>query len=273
MGAEPDRGPLFDPEASPPSGQVAPAPEDPSPWRDPRRIALAVVLAVAGLYLVIRQGLLTAEGAIFFGVLFPSVILHEVSHGALALVFGDDTAQRAGRLTLNPVRHIDPFGTVILPALLVLTTGSAFGWARPVPVNPGRMRQPRDHALLVSLVGPGVNVALALLAALAVRAADPDQTVKEALIGHGAGVEGTALQVLVAIGLVNVILAVFNLLPVPPLDGSAVVERVMPERWWPRYARLRQYSVFVLLFLVLLAAEPLTRWVFRPAIQLWAHLL
>ena len=94
---------------------------------------------------------------IAIAVLIPSVILHEISHGWVALAFGDDTAKRAGRLTLNPIAHIDPFGTIILPALLILTTGRAFGYAKPVPVNVGKLRSPRNQGLLVSLAGPAVN--------------------------------------------------------------------------------------------------------------------
>src|SRR3989449_11424100 len=90
--------------------------------------------------------------------LIPSVILHEVSHGVVALWFGDDTAKRAGRLTLNPVAHIDPFGTIILPLILILTTGAGFGYAKPVPVNPRNLRNPRDQSVLVSLAGPAVNI-------------------------------------------------------------------------------------------------------------------
>src|SRR3954466_2675226 len=84
-------------------------------------------------------------------VVIPSIILHEVSHGWVALAFGDDTAKRAGRLTLNPVAHIDPFGTILLPLILVLTTGRAFGYAKPVPVNPRKLRNPREQSVLVSL--------------------------------------------------------------------------------------------------------------------------
>src|SRR5687767_1414831 len=112
---------------------------------------------------------MSRDQIIFFAVLVPSVILHEISHGAVALVFGDDTAHKAGRLSLNPIRHIDPFGTIILPAMMVLTTGSAFGYAKPVPVNVRRLRNPRNHGLLVSLVGPAVNIVIALLAAAVLR--------------------------------------------------------------------------------------------------------
>src|SRR5438270_8616755 len=106
---------------------------------------------------------------IYFGALFLAIILHEIAHGVVALWFGDDTAKRAGRLTLNPIPHIDPFGTVLLPALMVLSTHAAFGYAKPVPVNPGRLRKPREQSLYVSLAGPATNITIALLAAAAYR--------------------------------------------------------------------------------------------------------
>src|SRR6266542_4678139 len=101
---------------------------------------------------------------ILLAVLVPSVMLHEISHGAVALAFGDDTAKRAGRLTLNPIAHIDPFGTIILPLILALSGAGMLGWAKPVPVNPARLRRPRQDALLVSLAGPVTDIGLALLA-------------------------------------------------------------------------------------------------------------
>src|SRR5207237_10455946 len=106
---------------------------------------------------------------VFFAVLIPSVILHEVSHGWVALAFGDDTAKRAGRLTLNPIAHVDPFGTIILPLLLSLSGIGAFGYAKPVPVNPRNLRNPRQHSLYVSLAGPLTNITLALIAGLVLR--------------------------------------------------------------------------------------------------------
>jgi Zn-dependent protease len=192
-------------------------------------------------------------------VLVPSVILHEVAHGFVALRFGDDTAQRAGRLTLNPIAHIDPFGTVLLPALLAFTTGAAFGYAKPVPVNPSRMRRPRDHGLLVSLAGPATNIVLALLAALVLRTLPP--TTSETVFG-----------IVLRFGAINVILAAFNLLPIPPLDGSALVERVLPRRMLPRWRQIRQYSMAVLLLVVLLLQSMLNR-VFSVAFGLWERLL
>lgn len=200
-------------------------------------------------------------------VLTPSVILHEVSHGALALRFGDDTAQRAGRLTLNPIAHIDLFGTIILPAILAFTTGAAFGYAKPVPVNRSKMRRPRDHGLLVSLVGPATNVALAVLVALAVRSSV--DVVGGQLFATS---DSSLLEIAVLFGLINVILAAFNLLPIPPLDGSAVVERFLPRRYLPAWHQLRQWSMGLLLVLVLLLPDVLGR-VFDFASDLWFLLL
>jgi Zn-dependent protease len=197
--------------------------------------------------------------ALVLAVIVPSIILHEVAHGVAALRFGDDTAKRAGRLTLNPIPHIDPFGTVLLPALLAFTTGSAFGYAKPVPVVPARMRRPRDHGLLVSLAGPATNIVLAVLAALLLRRFTP-------------ATSQWAVDIVVRFGIINAILAAFNLLPIPPLDGSALVERVLPRRMLPRWRQVRQYSMAVLLVLVLLLPQVL-RTVFDWAVSLWSLLL
>ena len=216
--------------------------------------------------------------ALLFGVLIPSVILHEISHGALALVFGDDTAKQAGRLTLNPLPHIDPVGTVIVPAMLAFTGLGVFGWARPVPVSPHRLRSPRNHGLLVSLVGPAVNIALALGAAVILRFLRPADTaflVQAHLQGVDLGQAAPAIfdQVVFVVGFVNVILAAFNLIPLPPLDGSAVIERLMPRRWFAGWLKMRNYSMGVLLIVVLLFGPHLSRIVFAPAIDLWSQLL
>ena len=216
--------------------------------------------------------------ALLFGVLIPSVILHEISHGALALVFGDDTAKQAGRLTLNPLPHIDPVGTVIVPAMLAFSGLGVFGWARPVPVSPHRLRSPRNHGLLVSLVGPAVNIALALSAALILRFLRPADTaflVQAHLQGADLGQAAPAMfdQVVFVVGFVNVILAAFNLIPLPPLDGSAVIERLMPRQWFAAWLKMRTYSMGVLLIVVLLFGSQLSRIVFAPAIDLWSQLL
>ena len=174
-------------------------------------------------------------------------------------------ARDAGRLTLNPVRHVDPFGTFLLPVMLALAGAPPFGYAKPVPVNPRKLRNPRDHGLVVSLVGPGVNIAIG--AALAFRLLD------DGLRGAGSFDDLSLVrQLLYVLGFVNVLLAAFNLIPIPPLDGSAVIERVLPARWWPGYLRLRQYSMLLLLLVVLLLPGVLG-WVFDPALDLWSRLL
>ena len=159
-------------------------------------------------------------------------------------------------MTLNPLRHIDPFGTVILPLMLVFAGQPAFGWAKPVPVNPRAMRDPRNHSLLTSLAGPATNIVLALVAG--------------AVLAVTTGVDDPRRFVW-AVGVINVVLAAFNLIPLPPLDGSAVVERLLPHRWWPPYLRLRQYSMGLLLVLVLVVPGALNG-VFEPALDLWNSL-
>lgn len=202
---------------------------------------------------------------ISLAVLIPSIIVHEIAHGVVALWFGDDTAQQAGRLTLNPLPHLDPFGSVVLPALLAVTSAGVLGWAKPVPVDTSKLRRPRDHGLVVSLAGPATNIVLAIAAGLVLRA-----TAAGAVPGPAG--ESLLVRVLVLVGLVNVVLAAFNLVPVPPLDGSAVVERLLPARWLPGWRRLRRYSMLLVLGLVLLLPGALS-WLYRTAFDLWALLL
>ncbi|MGH9119841.1 MAG: site-2 protease family protein [Acidimicrobiales bacterium] len=189
----------------------------------------------------------------------PSIILHEVSHGVVANAFGDDTAKRAGRITLNPIKHVDPFGTLILPALLAFSGLPAFGWAKPVPVNPRRLRRPRQQTLYVSLAGPLTNFVLAGLLAVVYR-------------GWGANTDGWFGDVVFVAGLLNIVLGLFNLLPIPPLDGSAIIERFLPERWWPSYLRLRRYSFVLLVAFMFLLATRGSNLVFEPAWWLWLRL-
>jgi Zn-dependent protease len=213
------------------------------PWA----VGIAAVLAVIG-YELEKHHALHSEEFLFFVALIPTVILHEVSHGVVANWLGDDTAKRAGRLSLNPIKHIDPIGTVLLPILLIVTTGSAFGWAKPVPVRVDRLRHPRNDAVLVGLAGPVTNIILALAAGFAFRGAlhiwqpRPYSTVAELPLID---------EFLFLFGIVNVIIAVFNLIPIPPLDGSAVVERLLPAAVLPQYYRLRMLSIFLVIFLVL----------------------
>jgi Zn-dependent protease len=209
------------------------------------------------------------ERLLFYLMLAPSIILHEIAHGGVALAFGDDTAKRAGRLTLNPIAHVDPLGTVVLPGIMLLSGLGAFGWAKPVPVNPRKLRNPRQQSLLVSLAGPGTNIALALAAAawLALRPAD---TI--GLLSIDFDLVPAVDQAAFMLGFANVLLAAFNLIPFPPLDGSALIERVLPHSWWPGWLRFRQYSMGILLLIVLVFPTLLGH-VFDPALDLWSKLL
>lgn len=216
----------------------------------------ATMIAVAVVVLLWRLGHVSRFTVIYFAVLIPSIILHEVSHGWVANAFGDDTAKRAGRLSLNPLVHVDLFGTIIVPALLIVVpavtgagAGVGFGWAKPVPVNVGRLRNPRNASFWVSLAGPATNAVLFVAFALAFRFAAASQWGVDPTTGALA----TGPQILFLGGLANVWVGLFNLLPVPPLDGSALVERFVPARHLMSYYRMRQASmvvVFVLVFLV-----------------------
>jgi len=231
-------------------GSQWPPPQPPGPPRPTRLqrisnrhlVTLAVVVGLALLLLTTHR--ITRFEVIIFCVILPSIILHEIAHGFVALVFGDDTAKRAGRLTLNPLAHIDPLGTVILPALMIFGGYGFFGWAKPVPVNLARLRSPRNHGVLVSLAGPATNALLAGVAAVLFH-----------LTGAATATGSpTWVWVLFYLGLVNVWLCIFNLIPIPPLDGSVLLERALPASWWPQYLRIRHYMlpvVFVVVFVLL----------------------
>lgn len=211
-----------------------------------------------------------------FAVIVPSIILHEIAHGVAALAFGDDTAKRAGRLTLNPIRHVDPLGTLVLPGLMALAGLGAFGYAKPVPINPSRMRSPRNHSLVVSLAGPATNLVLAGLSIVVLRAARPVGTahkVYDAVNYFGINRLDLTDRILFLIGFLNVTLAVFNALPIPPLDGSAVVVRMLPARALPTWYKISRYSMPVLLLIVLLDQNAFTTHVFGPAQRAYAHLV
>ena len=173
-----------------------------------------------------------------------AIVLLEVAHGWTALVLGDPTAKERKRLTLNPIRHVDPFGTLILPGLLMLSGLPAFGWAKPVPVIKQRLRNPRFGMMAVAAAGPGTNLILATLGAIAL-----------GLIARTgvepAGLAGFGLGALYSFILINIFLALFNLLPLPPFDGSHIVEGLLPERAARAYDKLRPLG-FPLLFLLLL---------------------
>ncbi len=172
-----------------------------------------------------------------------AITVHEVAHGWVAKKFGDNTADRQGRLTLNPLNHIDLVGTVLLPGILLLSgAGFIFGWAKPVPVDPRNFKSPRKDMMYVAMAGPISNLLMALgwaiIARIGVSLADV-QAVALPLIYSGiAGIS------------INLVLALINFLPIPPLDGSRIVAGLLPERMAWQYYRLEPYGFYVLLLLL-----------------------
>ncbi len=182
----------------------------------------------------------------FFIAVVPAIVLHEVSHGWVANFFGDPTAKAQHRLSLNPLRHVDPFGTILLPALLLISGLPAFGYAKPVPVNVSRLRKPRTQSLYVSLAGPVMNLLLVGLS-WAVARADTVAKLGNSVELHSLWVFNACLY----FGLVNLLLAAFNLVPIPPLDGSAIIERVLPQRSLARYYHYRMYFLPVVMAILI----------------------
>ncbi|RJQ35995.1 site-2 protease family protein [Candidatus Parcubacteria bacterium] len=189
------------------------------------------------------------ENAISFlfplAVLVFSVVLHEVSHGYVANALGDPTAKYAGRLTLNPIPHIDPVGSILVPLASWFLGGFVIGWARPVPYDPRniRLRNTEFGAALIGAAGPGVNIAIALIFGLVIRFTDLWQNA----VGAAAS---PMLEIFVTITIVNLFLAIFNLIPIPPLDGSKVLFWLLPGEWWQLRQALEQYGFFILLFFI-----------------------
>lgn len=169
-----------------------------------------------------------------------AITVHEAAHGYAARYFGDMTAHHAGRITLNPLKHIDPFGTIILPALTIMLGGILFGWAKPVPVNFGRLRQPKKDMLWVAAAGPASNFVMAIFWALAIKfsAGMPEVfAVPMALMGK-AGVA------------INIVLMVLNLLPLPPLDGGRIAVSLLPHNLARPFAQLERYGFVILIILL-----------------------
>ncbi|HEY1606831.1 MAG TPA: site-2 protease family protein [Allosphingosinicella sp.] len=191
------------------------------------------------------------EAATWILPLVFAIVLHEISHGWVAAAFGDPTARRKGRLSLNPLRHVDPIGTVGLPLVLALAGAPIFGWAKPVPVVARRMRHPRRDMVLVALAGPGMNLLLAILSAVLLAA------IGEPVEGQGFAALFLRLNLLNFVA-INIFLAVFNMLPLPPFDGGHVVEGLLPRRLAVHYAKLHRFALplFIVLLLVLPALSP-----------------
>lgn len=184
-----------------------------------------------------------AFGLLTLALLIPSVVLHEVGHGYASLRFGDPTAFNAGRLSLNPLRHVDPFGTVLLPLLLWSSGAPVFGYARPVPVDPRYYRDLRKGQVVTGLAGPAVNLALAFLGGGVAWTAW--------LLGANAGGPIAWLWLLGgAFAEVNLVLMFFNLIPIPPLDGSSVVPLFLSDSGLYAYYRMRRYAFPILIALL-----------------------
>jgi len=186
----------------------------------------------------IQEGIrMAAIGAI--PIIF-AITVHEAAHGYAARYFGDDTAERAGRISLNPIRHIDPLGTIILPAITMILGGILFGWAKPVPVNFGRLRHPKRDMLWVAAAGPLSNLFMALVWAL---------VLKFSALAPEAYIE--ALATMAKIGLsINVVLMVLNLLPLPPLDGGRIAVSLLPNHLAFKFAQVERYGFLILLVLL-----------------------
>ncbi|MXO92564.1 site-2 protease family protein [Erythrobacter arachoides] len=202
-----------------------------------------------------------SDTLLFALILIPclvvAIVFHEVAHGWAALALGDPTAKEQRRLSLNPIRHVDPVGTLLVPGFLALVGGPIFGWAKPVPVLKQRLDNPRFGMMAVAAAGPGTNFVLALVGAVLLGMATPAGAGMSALdTGMSVIVDGAGETAAFASGmfyfiLINVFLAVFNLLPIPPFDGSHIVEGAMPRRWVHYYERLRPFGM--LLFFGLIA--------------------
>jgi len=178
-----------------------------------------------------------------FALIFPAIILHEVAHGYVAYLLGDSTAKRAGRLTLNPIKHIDLVGTIILPATMLILSGGTFffGYAKPVPINPWAFKNQRAGMLLTGIAGPVTNILLALITGLIARVALGPSAFTVFSTG------GTFSYLLLYFCYANLVLAFFNLIPIPPLDGSRVLQYFLPDTLRDAYHSMERYGFMLLI--------------------------
>ena len=187
-------------------------------------------------------------------ILFFSIIIHEVSHGYIAYRLGDPTAKYSGRLTLNPLVHIDLFGTILIPAFLILSHSPIlFGWAKPVPINPYNFRNPRKDLMWVGFSGPASNLIIAFILSLIIKIL-PSSLIT-VILNYG--------------GVINVVLAVINLIPIPPLDGSRILTGLLPRELAYKYMRIEPFGfIIALLFIILFGSS-----IIQPVIGIICSLL
>ena len=179
--------------------------------------------------------------------LVVAIVFHEVAHGYVAKLLGDPTAAELNRLSLNPIRHVDPVGTIILPGLLKLAGGPVFGWAKPVPVNKWRLRNPRFGMMAVAAAGPGSNLVMALLTAVVLGLLSRTNLGGASILENAPFITANLVNFLT----INIFLALFNLLPIPPFDGSHILEGLLPRSMAVTYAKLHRFG-FALVFLLLI---------------------
>ncbi len=204
---------------------------------------------------------------LFFAMAIPSIVFHEVAHGYVALLLGDHTAKDAGRLTLNPLKHVDPVGTIMLPAIMALVGGPIFGYAKPVPLDPRYYKNLRSGMLFVGLAGPATNLVLATVSGLIVRMSGgiPGRLVNP--VGYW------VLAALYLLCMVNLLLMFINLIPIPPLDGSRVIPIFLSDAGMRVYAQVEQVGIWIVLavifasfFLPASGLNPLD-WYFRHTVD------
>lgn len=193
------------------------------------------------------------DGIFYVAVLIMSVVAHEFAHAYAAYKMGDDTAHLSGRLTLNPFKHLDIFGSILLPLFLVISkAGFVIGWAKPVPYNPNNIRDPKKGTIIISAVGILTNLAIAVVFGLLVRLYISTGMPIYAIDGFNLS---PILKISTIIVLVNIVLAIFNLIPIPPLDGSKLLFSLIPYKYRLVQNFLEQWGMFILLFFIIFLWE------------------